>query len=69
MVKPSCKVIRFTDAVGRQRTVAVQVRRAGEPGGELAEIPDRVAAPEVAHAIQVLARSTPAHSGGNRPRS
>ena len=36
----------------------VQVRRAGEPGGELAD-PDRVAAPEVAHRVPVLAVPLP----------
>ena len=57
-MKPSWTVIRLTEAVGRRPTGGVQVGRAGEAVGELAD-PDRVAAPEVAHRVAVLAVPLP----------
>ena len=57
-MKPSWTVIRLTEAVGQAADRGVQVGRAGEPVGELADA-DRVAAPEVAHGVPVLAVPLP----------
>ena len=53
-VKPSCAVTKLTLAIGRAAGVLVQVRRARQPAGELAER-RRLAAPEVADGVAVLA--------------
>ena len=53
-MKPSCAVTKLIDATGRRPGGLVQVRRSGEPGGELAQ-GGRLAAPEVADGVPVLA--------------
>ena len=57
-MKPSWTVIRLTEAVGPAPGPAVQVGGSAEAGGELADA-DRVAAPEVAHGVAVLAVPLP----------